>query len=103
MKKITKKTTKGASRTTNGPDVRKLRERVAELEALLDTAVRNCDNVRCLKEDGEFTLSESAVVSVCHYAGDTLSIIVDDHLSRKEAAELGEWLIQYSKLEEEDE
>lgn len=98
-----KKTTKGASRTTNGSDVQKLKERIAELESLLETAMKNCNSVSCLKEDGEFTLCDNAVVSVCHYSENSLSIIIEDSISRKEAAELGEWLIQYSKLGGEDE
>lgn len=101
MKKITKKTTKGASRTTNGSEVQKLRERIVELESLLETAVKNCNSVQCLTEDGEFILSENAVVSVSHYTENSLSIIIEEPILRKEAAELGEWLIQYSKLGDE--
>lgn len=101
--KKAKKTTKGASRTTNGSEVQKLKEKIAELESLLETAMKNCNSVSCLKEDGEFTLSDNAVVNVVHYTGHSLSIIIEDPLSRKEAAELGEWLIQYSKLGGDDE
>lgn len=98
-----KKITKGASRTTNGSEVQKLKERIAELESLLETAMKNCNSVSCLKEDGEFTLCENAVVDVDHYTGNSICISVIDAISRKEAAELGEWLIQYSKLGGDDE
>lgn len=102
MKKA-KKITKGASRTTNGSEVQKLKEKIAELESLLETAMKNCNSARCLKEDGEFTLCDNAVIDVDHYTGNSMCISVQDPISRKEAAELAHWLIQYSKLGGDDE
>lgn len=87
--------TKGASRTKNGSEVEKLRQKVKELENRLKEASTNWEKVRCLSEDGDFHLDGGAEVEVCHYGdvGISLSAV---RLGTDDAEDLADWLLQYA-------